>query len=324
VPGDETGPAVRLLADLETQDLREPYVVAGFGGWINAGSASTAALDHLVEHLQATRVAELDPEWFYAFSDTRPTVRVATGRERVHVWPKAEVYVARLAPESPRDLILFLGPEPNLRWRTFSEILVDIFQRLGAAALISLGAILAPVHHRSRVQLRGWGTTPAFRSALRQRRIALSRYEGPTGIATILHAIAQEHGLPGAGLTASTPSYAPGVVHAWTAAALLRMVADLGGMPLPLEALDQAGRGLADQIDEFLAQRPQLREQIEALRTGEPEPHVPIEPPPPPPPGGELPSADAVLRDLEDFLKGLRGGDAGGGATDDEPPTETS
>jgi proteasome assembly chaperone (PAC2) family protein len=305
----------RILDDLRTQHLREPYVVAGFGGWINAGSASTAALEHLVEEFSARKVVELDPELFYQFSDTRPTTTLNAQHERIHTWPQAEIYVART--EGVRDLVLFVGPEPNLRWRTFAESLIEAFQTLGATALLTLGAILAPVHHRARVQMRGWGTNSQFRAALRQRRIGMSRYEGPTGIATVLHALAAERGLPGAGLTASTPSYVPGMVHPWTAAAMLRVVDELTGVPLPLGALERAGAALADQIDEFLAKRPSLRERIEALRADEPEsesesesektPDVSARETREPEPGGELPSSEAVLRDLEEFLRGLRG-----------------
>ncbi|HYY90193.1 MAG TPA: PAC2 family protein [Chloroflexota bacterium] len=303
----------RLLDDLDRQALREPYVVAGFSGWIDAGSASSGAIDHLVRQLGAKCMAELDPEWFYTFTDTRPRTRPAEGQQRENIWPRAEVSVVRLPESARRDLILFSAPEPNLRWRTFAETLVQLFQRLGAVSLLSLGAVLAPVHHRVPVRLRGWGTTGEFRTALRQRRIAWSDYEGPTGIATVLHAIAQERGLGGAGLTALTPSYLPGVMHPWTVVALLRAVADLSGLVLPLDTLDEAGRALEAQIDQFLAERPTLRQEIEALgdpdlgsTTGSEPPTREADEP------AELPSPQAVLEDLEEFLRGLRRGGNGG------------
>jgi proteasome assembly chaperone (PAC2) family protein len=304
--------AARILEALDQQGLREPYAVAGFGGWIDAGSASSGAVEHLIKSLNAQRVAELDPELFYAFSDTRPWTRPLADQGREHVWPRAELFVARL-PEAPRDLILFSAPEPNLRWRTFTETLVGLLQRLGAEGLLSLGAVLAPVHYRVRVRLRGWGTTPEFRAKLRERRIGWTSYEGPTGIATVLHAVAQAHGLPGAGLTALTPSYLPRVMHPWTAAALLRAVGDLAGVPLPLKALDEAGRALADQIDRFLADRPSLREEIEGLGDPDIEESTQPEASSEPEPTRELPTPQAFLQDMEDFLRSLRRGQ------DDQP-----
>jgi proteasome assembly chaperone (PAC2) family protein len=297
--------AARILEDLDQQGLREPYAVAGFGGWIDAGSASSGAIEHLVKSLNAQRVAELDPELFYSFSDTRPWTRPLPDQAREHVWPKAELFVARL-PDAPRDLILFSAPEPNLRWRTFTETLVGLLQQLGAVGLLSLGAVLAPVHYRVRVRLRGWGTTPEFRARLRERRIGWTSYEGPTGIATVLHAVAQEHGLPGAGLTALTPSYLPRVMHPWTAAALLRAVGDLAGVGLPLESLDDAARALADQIDRFLAERPSLREEIEGLGDPDLEESAQPEPAPDPEPNRELPTPQAFLQDMEEYLRSLR------------------
>jgi proteasome assembly chaperone (PAC2) family protein len=305
--------AARILEDLDQQGLREPYAIAGFGGWIDAGSASSGAIEHLVKSLNAQRVAELEPEQFYAFSDTRPWTRPLPDQGREHVWPRAELFVARL-PDAPRDLILFSAPEPNLRWRTFTETLVGLMQQLGAVGLLSLGAVLAPVHYRVRVRLRGWGTTPEFRARLRERRIGWTSYEGPTGIATVLHAIAQEHGLPGAGLTALTPSYLPRVMHPWTAAALLRAAGDLAGVPLPLQSLDDAARALGEQIDRFLAERPSLREEIEGLGDPDLEETTQAEAAQEPEPAtGELPTPEAFLQDMEDFLRSLRRGQ------DDQP-----
>ncbi|HEY1294020.1 MAG TPA: PAC2 family protein, partial [Chloroflexota bacterium] len=70
----ETTDYLREFEDLEAQNLRRPLAIVGFGGWIDAGFAATGAVKYLVEHMAAQRVAELDPEPFYAFTDTRPRV----------------------------------------------------------------------------------------------------------------------------------------------------------------------------------------------------------------------------------------------------------
>jgi proteasome assembly chaperone (PAC2) family protein len=300
--GDTDG-SLRVLEDLDAQHLRRPFAIAGFGGWIDAGFAATGAVRYLVDQMAATRVAELDPELFYAFTDTRPRVSHPAPGRREPVWPRPEWYVIRMPEDVPHDLVLFTAPEPNLRWRGFTNLVLDVFQRLGTETLVSFGAVLAPVHHRAQPPLRGWATTDSLRTLLRRRQINSGRYEGPTGITTVLMAAARERGLPAFSLSTSSPSYLTDMPNPRASATLLRMAGEIGAIEFPLSDLEAESRVVAERIDQFLAERPELREAVERLPyASEPEPaaSTPDEPP------TELPSSAAVLLDLEEFLKSLR------------------
>src|SRR5438105_14889089 len=157
---------LRELEDLASLQLRRPLALVGFGGWIDAGFAATGAVKYLVDHLEAKKVAELDPEPFYAFTDTRPRVSHPSAGRREPVWPKAEWSIVRMPEASPHDLVLFTAPEPNLRWRGFTSLVLDVFQKLGTETLVSFGAVLAPVHHRANPSVRGWPTTDTPRAQL--------------------------------------------------------------------------------------------------------------------------------------------------------------
>ena len=296
---------VRLLEPLETLGLRRPYAVLGFGGWIDAGFAATGAVRYLVDHLPTQRFAELDPEPFYSFTDTRPRVRVRDGL-REPEWPLAEWFVARMPDEAQHDLILFTGPEPNLRWQTFTTVMLDLLQKVGTETVVSLGAVLAPVHHRARVSMRGRGTTDELKAELRRRHIGSGNYQGPTGITTILLLAAQERGIPGLSLSASSPSYLANVPNPRTSAALLRAVADITHVPLPLGQLERESRALMEQVDQSIASQPELREAVERLADEVDDAPEVAEPPEVPETPPELPSSAAVLADLEEFLRDLR------------------
>jgi proteasome assembly chaperone (PAC2) family protein len=300
----EADGSLREIEDLGAQNLRRPLAIVGFGGWIDAGFAATGAVRYLVEHLSATRVAELDPEPFYAFTDTRPRVSHPSPGRREPVWPKAEWFVVRMPDDATHDLVLFTAPEPNLRWRGFTALALDVLQKLGTETLVSFGAVLAPVHHRANPPLRGWATTDTLRTLLRRRQIGSGRYEGPTGITTVLLAAARDRGLPAFSLSTSSPSYLTDMPNPRASAALLRMAGDIGAVHFPLSDLDAESLVVAERIDQFLAERPELKEAVDRLPyTAEP-----------PPPGAqesgelpaELPSSAAVLQDLEDYLKSLR------------------
>ncbi len=97
--------------------LRNPAVIAGFGGWNDAGEAASGVIDHLVDQYKADLAFAVDPEEFYDFQVNRPTTRLIDGN-RIIEWPTTEVLVASL-PE--RDLVLIGGPEPNYRWQEYVE-----------------------------------------------------------------------------------------------------------------------------------------------------------------------------------------------------------
>ena len=294
---------LRAIEDLESQHLRRPFAIVGFGGWIDAGFAATGAVKYLVEQLDAKRVAELDPEPFYAFTDTRPRVSHPSPGRREPVWPKAEWYVVRMPDEVPHDLVLFTAPEPNLRWRGFTSLVLDVFQKLGTETLVSFGAVLAPVHHRAQPPLRGWATTDSLRTLLRRRQIGSGRYEGPTGITTVLLAAARDRGMPAFSLSTSSPSYLTDMPNPRASSTLLRMAGQIGAIEFPLMDLEAESRVVAERVDQFLAERPELREAVDRLPyIAEPQIDAPVSDEPP----TELPSSAVVLQDLEDYLKSLR------------------
>lgn len=302
----DLGEYVRLLEDLSGLGLRRPYALIAFGGWIDASWAATNAVRYLVDQLAAPRIAELDPESFYSFTDTRPRVLVRGAGERAVRWRQARWHAARMDDDAEHDLVLFIAPEPNLRWRTFTRVVLDFMQQLEVEVLLTMGAVLAPTHHRAKVPLRGWATDDTWRTTLRRRGVRRNSYEGPTGISTILAVGARERGLPAASVTASTPNYLGNSANPRTSLELLRAVADVCSVRLPLVDLERGVRSYNEQVDQLLANQPELRAEIERLAESAPEDPEPAAPEAEASGGGELPGGAEVVRELEDFLKQLR------------------
>ena len=74
--------------------LNDPVLLAGFGGWGNAGEVATSTIDYLVENLKADKLATLESDNFFLFSVNRPLVTIVNGhlkrlnlpRSRFHYW----------------------------------------------------------------------------------------------------------------------------------------------------------------------------------------------------------------------------------------------
>lgn len=227
-------------------ELQSPAILAAFTGWNDAGDSASAAIRHLVEHWNATPLAEIDPEEFTDFATIRPHVRLADGRTRQIVWPTVGLW----SVSTPgADVILVLGPEPSLRWRLFSEQLIGIAEEYDASLFVTLGALLADVPHRRDVQVMGTATD---QTTIDRFDLQRSRYEGPTGIVGVLHDLFAGADIPSASLWAAVPAYASQVPSPKAASALLRKASELIGSPVPIAQLESEIDEYEGRIDAFI------------------------------------------------------------------------
>ena len=224
-------PSTEHVRWIDRPELRHPAVVAAFTGWNDAGEAASGAVQHLVERWGARALAEIDPEEFTDFATVRPHVRLTEDRTRHIVWPTVGLWCVS-TPGA--DVILVLGPEPALRWRLFTDQIVGVAEAYRASMVLTLGALLADVPHRSHVQVIG---TASDQAMIDRYDLQRSRYEGPTGIVGVLHQACTSAGLASASLWAAVPAYASQVPSPKAAAALIERAATLVGSPAPLAEL---------------------------------------------------------------------------------------
>jgi proteasome assembly chaperone (PAC2) family protein len=276
----------------ERPELRKPALVCAFKGWNDAGEAATAALDFLAGSFDATDVASIDPEDFYDFTAVRPTVRLSEGLTRVIDWPENSFRAAPVAG-AEHDLLLFHGVEPSLRWRAFCQTIIDIARELGCEMVITLGALLADVPHTRPVPMTGICSNEAM---VQRFGFEQSSYEGPTGIVGVLHHACSQAGLTSVSLWASVPHYVAAAPNPKAALALIRSFEGVVGVAVDALDLEQSAEDYERQVNAAVATDPDVKSFVERLERTLDE--VTEDAPP-----EQLPSADAIARDFQRFLK---------------------
>ena len=271
--------------------LRAPAMICAFKGWNDAADAASSALTFVGASLGARRFATIDPEEFYDFQATRPRIRLTDGQTRELVWPVVELYEARV-PRAPRDLILLSGSEPSFRWRTFSSVVVEVTEALGAQLVVTLGALLADVPHTRPVSVTGLASDPALIARL---GLTASSYEGPTGIVGVLHGAFQRAGVPSASLWAAVPHYIAATPNPKAALALVRKLEGLVGVAVDASDLESAVADYERQVNLAVQSDPDVQAFVERLeQAAGSEESVDT---------GPLPSGDTIARDLQRFLR---------------------
>jgi len=222
---------VRWLVDPEGVALTRPVLVAAFTGWNDAGDAASTAVETLIETSGARQIADVDPEHFTDFATIRPHVRLDDNKNRLIQWPTVRIWSASLPGT---DVILVLGPEPALKWRSFCEQIVGVAQHFQAAMGLTVGALLADVPHTRPTQIIGSATDDAL---IERFELDRSRYEGPTGIIGVLHDALSRSGLATASLWAAVPGYASQLQSPRAAMALVERACSMMGTPAPVVRL---------------------------------------------------------------------------------------
>ena len=293
---------------------REPPVnlttlVMAFGGWIDAGRAATGALRHLVDDLGATRLARIDPEEFFVFTQERPEVRLnADGSRDIH-WPRSEFFAWH--PESGGDgLLLFSGPEPHQKWKIYTQAFLDLAERCGVKRIVSLGALLAGAPHTRPVRVTARCTDPATRSVLEAWGIyRRPTYEGPTGISSVVLDAAERRGIQHVGFMGQAPHYLRDSENPAAIQTLVSCVARLLNLSPDMSHFTEAIQDFRSQCDQAVAKDRATREHVRQLEqeydaTAVEERQLL--------PSGELDS-DKLMQELQEFLRKQREG--GGGSS---------
>src|SRR5438270_2290350 len=131
--------------------LKNGTLVLALSGWMDGGDVSTGTVERLVGLLDARPIAEIDPEPFYLYNFPgsmeltalfRPRVVIADGLVKSLDMPVGTFYC-----HEPAHLVLFLGKEPNLRWRTFGDCIIALALRVGVRRILFVGTFGGSVPH---------------------------------------------------------------------------------------------------------------------------------------------------------------------------------
>ncbi len=294
--------------------LRNPLVIAALGGWNDAADSATTAIKFLIERWKPTKLAEIEIEDFFVFTETRPTVKYTEGIQRAITWPSCQ-FLGYQSPTMDHDILLFLGAEPQLKWKTFTRCFMEVCQKFKASEVVLLGALLADVPHSISVPMSGTSSSLEMQERLREMDIHNSRYEGPTGMIGVLQDAFRRVAIPAASLWAAAPHYLAATPNIKVTSALLTYLNTFIALGLDLSDIQTDAIRFEEQISSLVARDPEasayvrkLEEQLsDSLNADDDEDEDDVVFNRDKTVGtGPLPSAESLIRGVEELLRKQR------------------
>lgn len=265
--------------------LGERIMVVAFEGWNDAAESATSALDVLKEQGAYEAVHTVDPEYYFDYQYTRPSVaRDDEGVRRI-TWPSATLW----RPTTPGGVWLLRGQEPARRWQRFTSEFVAAAQAEGITGAILVGAMMGDVPHSRPILVHSWSENEDVRS---QGNIERGRYEGPVGMLTVLSDALETAGIASMSQWASIPHYLSMQTKSPKATlALLDKLVELSGATFDRAELQTESSKWEASIDAAMTDDPDMVEYIQSLETARDAWDTPAA------------TGDAIAREFEQFLR---------------------
>ena len=254
---------LRWAADGLTAELDRPILVVAFRGLFDAAGSATSAVEWVAERLDSMHLGDVDPETFFDFTQERPVVEFDDHGVRRLRWASNRVLAVRTA-KGQRDLVLVSGIEPHLRWRTFTEALLEAATRSGARLVVTLGSMSGMSPHTRPPVVTGSSTNRDLAD-----RLGLDRpsYQGPTGVVGVLHDTLDRAGVPVISLRVSVPYYLPDSPNPKATRALLRRFEQVSGIDTAHADLDGPAAEWQSRVDQAVAGDDEVRTHVRRLES---------------------------------------------------------
>ena len=272
----------------EANVFKGRVLICAFEGWNDAAESASAAANIVSESLDCIVAAEVDPEDYYDFQFTRPTVSLSENGDRELAWPTTSLLISSSKDPNLSRFSVLIGTEPARRWKSFVAEVLEMIEDREIETVIFLGGMLADTPHTRPISVTATSQNETVREI---DGVEKSSYEGPVGIVSTLGIALEEAGIATIALWAAVPHY----VHTSPSPkATLALVAELER----LLGVNFSHGDLADQafawergIDEIAENDEEMSGYIEQLEASRDEVD------------SEAASGEAIARELEKFLQ---------------------
>lgn len=296
----------RLETDPHRDDLRASTLVVSLGGLLDAGYTQKLLTDHILATCEAEIVASFDLDQLLDYRGRRPVMTFSS--DRLTEYDDPTLLLHRVIDEEGTGFFLLTGPEPDYQWERVIEAVRQLIRLLGVRLVVSAHGIPMAVPHTRPVGMTRYASNP---SLIPENDPVFGTVQIPSSLENLLHLRLGESGTDTVGFAVHVPHYLTQMEFGDAAVAGLEAIHGVTGLAIPIADLAaQAGLHRAD-ISRQIEENPEvtqvvsgLEEQYDAfIRGRERKSLLAAE-------IAELPSADEIGAQLEQFLREENAGDA--------------
>lgn len=276
-------------------------LILALGGFVDAGGVQQVLTQHLTAGADAELVATFDVDQLLDYRGRRPLMVFEVNQWVDYDQPRMEL--RRLRDRDGDAYYLLTGPEPDYQWERCAAALVALVRELGVTLTVSVHGIPMGVPHTRPVGMSAHATNPAL---IGERESPFGRVNVPGSFPALAEVRLGEAGLDAVGFAIHVPHYLAQAAWPEGALAALNAITEVTGLNLPNDDLVTAAGANAREIaaelasnDDGSAMVQALEQQYDSFLAGQERPSLLATT------ASDLPSADEIAEDVEDFLRSM-------------------
>jgi hypothetical protein len=280
-------------------------LLAALTGFADAGSAVTQLSEYLLDTLEHEVVVAFDNDELLDYRARRPTIYF--DQDHVSEYRPAKLAVYLMKDELEQPFLLLTGYEPDFQWDRFTAAVLQLIDSLGVTTTTWVHAIPMPVPHTRSVGVTVSGNRTELTEAMSVWR---PQTQAPANALHLIEYRLQELGHPTTGFVLLIPHYLADTEYPAAAVTALESISAATGLIFPTDRLREENREFVAKIDSQVAGNQELAKLVGTLEERHDSymednplrsPLTDID--------GELPSADEIAAELQNFLAIRRNGD---------------
>ena len=288
------------LYELHNDDFDVPprlHLIAGLTGFTDAGSTIEQFASHIFENLNHRVVALFDNDELLDYRSRRPIMYF----EKDHISSyEPSILALYLVTDEVGQKFLFLhGYEPDFKWESFTQAVFDLVDIFDIEDFAWVHSIPFPIPHSRSVGV----TISGNRKELIER---ISEWKPQTQVpGNVLHLLEfrfAEEDFPTAGFVMLVPHYLSDLNFPQSAVKAFEQISSTTGLVFPTDSLREAGNRFLDDLERKISDNPELSKLVSSLENGFSSDESNSRGPRIRSPKNEVPSADQIASELEDYL----------------------
>ena len=292
-------------------DLDGAALLVYLDGFMDAGAAGRLLTEHLLEAFEHKTVARFNTDRLLDYRSRRPLMTFDDGKWVTYEVPELSVF--QLADAAGKPFLLLTGPEPDHEWEAFAVATRSLAERLGAGPMITYFGVPMGIPHTRPLGVLTHATKPGL---VTSKMPLPSKLQVPASASALLEYRFGEAGRDAIGLVVQVPHYLSQAAYPTAALTLIESLTEATGLDLPALELREAADRTNTLIDRQVAESTEVAELVQGLEShydaviahgGE---NLLAE-------GEEMPTADELAAQFEQFLAEQQGGSSSPSSSDD-------
>ena len=273
------------------------HMVAGLNGFTDAGGSISQTSEHIFQNLKHRLVLRFDNDQLLDYRSRRPVMFFE--KDHISSYTPALLALYLVEDEAGQEFLYLHGYEPDLAWERFSKAIGQVANRFEISDFVWVHSIPFPAPHSKPLSVTVSGNRADLIAKYSEWK---PETQVPGNVLHLLEYTLTKIGYATAGFVLLVPHYISESDYPKTAVTAFELITAATGLVFPTDSLREQNEKFERKLAQQISENTDLQRMVENLEQGWKNQHARIGDAPVQSPQFDIPSADDIAAQLEDYL----------------------